>query len=162
MKRKCYRVPCIEKWENGKLVRITPVLLPKHSDYENGQFYEHYHVDTRYTAMEAVGMANMLEVRLKSGKTYSAEPRPVATSEPVTWVLHRFREKMDLPTNVDAVCKAKLKDFCIRKGKCPHRGFDLREVEPVNGVISCPLHGLSFHADTGEMVEEHKELFSSR
>lgn len=32
---------------------------------------------------------------------------------------------------------------------CPHRGYDLRTIAAINGVVTCPLHGLAFDVETG-------------
>ena len=41
----------------------------------------------------------------------------------------------------------------LEKMRCPHRNVDLSDVEPIDGVIQCPLHGLRFCAKTGERVK---------
>ena len=45
--------------------------------------------------------------------------------------------------------KAKLD---LEKRICPHKGADLSTVPAVDGVITCPLHGLRFFAPTGEAI----------
>ena len=35
---------------------------------------------------------------------------------------------------------------------CPHRGTDLSGIEPQDDVITCPLHGLRWNAQTGEAL----------
>ena len=35
---------------------------------------------------------------------------------------------------------------------CPHRGYDLTGTPSVNGVITCPLHGLQWCDETGEGI----------
>ena len=37
----------------------------------------------------------------------------------------------------------------LNKMVCPHRGADLSGIEPEDGLITCPLHGLRFCAKTG-------------
>lgn len=39
---------------------------------------------------------------------------------------------------------------------CPHKGVDLSGIQPVDGVITCPLHGLGWCAETGELVRTTK------
>ena len=34
---------------------------------------------------------------------------------------------------------------------CPHRGAELAGIPPQNGIITCPMHGLRWHADTGRL-----------
>ncbi len=40
----------------------------------------------------------------------------------------------------------------LRRTVCPHRGADLSGIEPVDGVITCPLHGMQFCARTGKAI----------
>ena len=40
---------------------------------------------------------------------------------------------------------------------CPHKGANLTGVEPDDGVIQCPLHGLRFCAETGKSIWTEKE-----
>jgi hypothetical protein len=36
---------------------------------------------------------------------------------------------------------------------CPHRGYDLsRETPDAEGIVTCPLHGLRWNINTGELV----------
>lgn len=57
------------------------------------------------------------------------------------------------PSRGSVVIEPKLSKFHRRLAacrRCPHRGFDLRQVPPdAAGVITCPGHGLRFHAATG-------------
>ena len=40
----------------------------------------------------------------------------------------------------------------LNKMVCPHRGADLSGIEPEDGLITCPLHGLRFCAKTGRAM----------
>ena len=66
-------------------------------------------------------------------------------------------------TPVKFISKSKLKHKCIYKGKCPHRGYDLSQETPINGVITCPLHGLKFDVKTKKnnqkstIIMDHEE-----
>lgn len=58
-------------------------------------------------------------------------------------------------TPVGAITNVKLKHKCIHKGKCPHRGYDLSQVNPDrDGKITCPLHGLQFDALTKKLLND--------
>jgi Rieske 2Fe-2S protein len=35
---------------------------------------------------------------------------------------------------------------------CPHRKASLGSIQPVDGIITCPLHGLRIDAATGKML----------
>lgn len=139
-----YIVPCIIK-DN----MITPVLLPGHSDKENGQKEIHYHPDTRFIDHAGKYFANREDYNF-----YVSRPRPQVGIDGILdyFVLPVFNEEMPDPTQVEFIKNSKLKHKCIHKGKCPHRGYDLSQVEPKDGVIKCPLHGLIFHKDTGKLL----------
>ena len=61
-------------------------------------------------------------------------------------------------TPVGLISRSKLKHKCIYKGKCPHRGYDLSQtistydINYGGDVKLCPLHGLKFDAETGELL----------
>ena len=41
---------------------------------------------------------------------------------------------------------------------CPHRQADLSSIDPVAGIITCPLHGLRWWSDSGRLARHtHKE-----
>ena len=44
------------------------------------------------------------------------------------------------------------KDKKIRAGKCPHKGVQLGSCPVVDGVVTCPAHGLRFSAETGRCL----------
>ena len=35
---------------------------------------------------------------------------------------------------------------------CPHKNFPLGQFAPVDGIITCPMHGLQVHAETGRVL----------
>jgi hypothetical protein len=146
-----YLVPCIVN-ERHKMIFITPILNHPHNDVENGQPETHYHVDYRFVKHDNKG--NFPIVKNKHSKHQFVEDiRPrVGKGDLVYFVLPVINEEFKGVTPVEFILKSNLKHHCIHKGKCPHRGFDLSQVNPVNGIIKCPLHGLEFDANTGELV----------
>ena len=49
--------------------------------------------------------------------------------------------------------EAAYRDHRLKPGLiCPHRGAGLSGIEPVDGIITCPLHGLDWCAETGRLV----------
>lgn len=128
------------------LYEIIPLINHPHSDIENGQPEVHYHVDTRYNGAQLNGLFivdSFSEIRVTKGK-YNLKK----------FNLIRYSEEMKNITNVEAISKSKLKHNCIHKGKCPHRGFDISNIEPVDGIITCPLHSLKFNANTKEIINK--------
>lgn len=139
---------------------VYPIINHLHHDKEHGQSYEHYHVDYRFVRLtrpkqnqlipEAVNRTKGLEMapwirfdlideNLEPG-TYKIEYHPMAC------LRHTNRGIAGL------VRPETLKHKCIHKNKCPHRGYDLRQEVPQNGVIVCPLHGLKFDYKTKELM----------
>jgi hypothetical protein len=51
----------------------------------------------------------------------------------------------------DSLEKATCKKSCRT---CPHKGTPLDGVEPKDGKITCPLHGLQWDAETGKLVRQ--------
>lgn len=121
-----------------KKEEVTPLINHPHSDKENGQKEVHYHADTRYYN----GTKN-LRVALPLKPNQKLEFR---------W-LYKVAEEMLYRTPVSLTSKSTLKHQCIHKGKCPHRGYDLTNVEPIDGVITCPLHSLRFNATTKQLIK---------
>ena len=39
---------------------------------------------------------------------------------------------------------------------CPHRGASLEGIQPVDGVVTCPLDGLKWCVETGALVATRK------
>jgi len=155
-----YDVPC---WvENGDIIPIIPHL---HSDKESGQLKKHYHVDDRfitnhynkYFDNKAIYiLTNNKDVKMQAVKN---ELRIY----PKNGKIERHILRCVLPfvsgiTPVEVLKNHKLKK-CMHNGKCPHKGYDLSNIEAVNGVVTCPLHGLKINIISKEIVNDPKLLF---
>jgi len=116
---------------------IIPLYNHAHSDKENGQPEIHYHINTKYQAINRQFLKDI---------TLSRIALPLKSNQKLEYRLcTKISDIEFLPTSVEAIKKSKLKRKCIHNGKCPHRGFDLSNEKPdENGVITCPLHGLRF------------------
>jgi len=119
--------------------KVIPLYNHPHSDKENGQEEIHYHVDGRYI------------------KDYPKDFRislPLKSNQRLEYrYLHKKRDNEIFRTNVNLISKSKLKYKCIHKGKCPHRGFDLSNIQPdENGIITCPLHSLKFNTKDNNKI----------
>jgi hypothetical protein len=132
---------------------VTPVINHPHNDKENGQIETHYHVDYRFLKHDNNG--NFPRVRNKHSKYYFCEnirPQEKLHGKLKYFVMPVINEDFAGITSVNLISKSKLKYKCIHKGKCPHRGYDLKQVKAVDGKITCPLHGLEFNALNGELI----------
>lgn len=128
---------------------IIPLIDHPHNDVENGQPGIHYHVDTRFNS------------ELVNGNKFYRVYLPLQKGRLEYRMLKAIAKDLILSkTPVDLILKSKLKHKCIYKGKCPHRGYDLTNIEPVNGLITCPLHSLQFHASSGKLTNLYKNMFN--
>lgn len=167
-----YLVPCIIKedfilrnsfdleWKEDILISksfyekqmiITPILNHKHSDRENRQQYEHYHIDFRFIAFEGDG----INVKKIDDYDFTTEIRFNIIEENIKHKIQLFPLKCITNKQkwVGGITKnSKLKHKCIHKGKCPHRGYDLSKEVPVDGIITCPLHGLKFNSENKKII----------
>lgn len=39
----------------------------------------------------------------------------------------------------------------LKNGICPHKGVNLRSCPIMNGIVTCPAHGLRWQVDSGEL-----------
>lgn len=162
-----YLVPCYVtprevteldyEYKDGELVEmsgnayeyVTPIINHLHTDRENGQSMAHYHADYRFEPY-GINQVNM------SGAYHRIFPHDdVHKNKKIEYRVMICRSTAQTgvtPSNM--IRRSNLKHKCIHKGKCPHRGYDLSSVVPVNGEITCPLHGLRFNAHTKELLHD--------
>lgn len=146
-----FLVPCIVKREYERLF-ITPVINHPHNDKENGQHEIHYHADYRFVK-HYNDSSFPTPINNHSAHVYIHKIRPQEKvhGDLEYFILPVINESFTGITPVKEIAKSKLKHKCIYKGKCPHRGYNLSQVEPINGIITCPLHGLQFNKE-GELI----------
>lgn len=151
-KGELYMVPCIVKEEGGNLY-VNPVINHPHNDRENGQDSVHYHVDYRFIKYRG-GKEDPLPLLNHSRHLFAIQPRPqIGRDGKLEYIaLPVINEEFAGGTAVELIKNSKLKHDCIYKGKCPHRGYDLSQVSPENGIITCPLHGLKFDELTKKII----------
>ena len=156
-----------------------PVLGPQHSDLEIIRFkHQHFHIDHRFLRKEQQGgefrkgvnlvfatTITTVTPQVDSGTTnVSLEDLPDPRYPTESWwrvMRRRFREPYPgYPTNGvvpwiqelhEAYREERLKPGLI----CPHRGAPLEglEADP-EGCVTCPLHGLRWHLESGELRSE--------
>lgn len=169
-----YLVPAIRwRWGQGAATSISdmwwPVIGPKHNDEAFFNFHnQHYHLDPRFlsrTHWKQIGP----DAR---GKMMGAISRPLNSTQmpdgPPAPMLHKMRCTLDaVPYPEYAAGSQQVCAFnehfagtqCA-KGKrgwvCPHRLVPLGSIKPVDGVITCFLHGLRLDAETGVCLGPEK------
>jgi hypothetical protein len=144
-----------------------PVIGPLHTDVEFFDFkHDHYHLDWRFLSARQRSQASTwrespaADVQAAPLHAYIGEPE---LPKPV-WTKRRCN-RLDAP--YEHGDKKPIKDLrehfsgvqCER-GKagwiCPHRKASLGSVAIVDGVITCPLHGLRIDAATGLTLPRHE------
>lgn len=140
-----------------------PVWGRKHDDVEFFNFpYQHYHIDPRFltkrhwkefegsyrSALNVVQGTPLNHHDLIEGPPRPQLRRMKCTMTDVVWQ----------HPEAQAVVKIQ-KRFAghpCRKSKlgfiCPHQRFPLGSIAPVDGVITCPLHGLRIDAASGRAL----------
>ena len=148
-----YLVPCIVNSSKNLKTEVTPVINHPHNDKENGQEEVHYHVDYRFVKHKNNDRFPTV-INNHSRYRFVTDIRPVKQKDDyiMYFELPVINEEFTGITPVNLIAKSKLKHKCIHKGKCPHRGYDLSQVKPMNGRITCPLHGLEFDNKTKKVL----------
>lgn len=143
--------------------QVLPLIDHPHSDKENGQIEIHYHIDTRYMyeqnhLSQGTEIAKFGHSRISVDKKGNLHPFYSGKGMVQPKFDYFMLEKTDKTyrgiTPTGLIKNSKLKHKCIHNGKCPHRGFDLSNVKPINGVITCPLHGLQFDAKSKKLLND--------
>ncbi len=145
-------VPCFVREAENRLY-ITPVINHPHTDKENGQPETHYHTDYRFVKHRHDGIqAHVINKHSRHHFVESSRPQPGDHYKLEYIALPVISNEFIDTTPVELISKSKLKHRCIKDGLCPHRGYDLSQVQEKGGVIKCPLHGLRFNAHTLQVV----------
>jgi len=127
---------------------VLPILNHPHNDVENGQKETHFHLDYRFIKHKKDSEFPTV-IKSHSLHVFGTRTRPESNFGNLEYhLLPVINEEFVGATPVDNISKSTLKHHCIHKGKCPHRGYDLSQVEAdKNGIKTCPLHGLKFNRE---------------
>lgn len=136
-----------------------PVFSHKHSD-KGYQEALHYHLDNRFT--EEYFMLRMREVMengedefAKQNKGYGEWSLAVRDDlvEKEEYKKMIYLRHMSLPKDqlfhkiIDQMKGKTMKDMI-----CPHHGASLKSCPVVDGVVTCPQHGMKWNVKTGKLV----------
>jgi len=157
---KMYLVPCVRADEKtpprpARGSEWIPILLPFHEDSEIVNFpHWHYHLDFRFLSPRQWK---------NSGLSVVIHRRPVGDDALLEFfdgtVTYKRRKCLrEMPsfypeTKWHKELSAAYAKIGLVKWKCPHRGLDLEGCPIVNGVVTCPGHGLRFNAKTGRVIQ---------
>lgn len=154
-----YLVPVIRaKWHYVEA--DWPVMGPLHADADFFDFRpEHYHVDARFFTKPQIDVAESGWYRL--AEDVQAVPLHAYPGDPELPkpILKRRRcrfPQIPYEHGDKGAIKNLRKHYAgaqCQTGKggwiCPHRKFPLGSVQAIDGILTCPLHGLQFDAATG-------------
>lgn len=142
-----YLVPCHLVVEEGYLDEIKEVmvgskvfiypLLPIHTHKNN---LRHYHIDNRF-----------VDVNKEHSKYRFMFDGRIPTANLNLQYL-RLRCKRDFIVCADSTIQEEVGDMSI-DNKCPHLGYDLSQIKPINGVITCPMHNTKICALTKKTLK---------
>lgn len=156
-----YLVPVITaKWHY--VMSSWPVVGPPHTDLEFFDFKpEHYHVDGRFFTAPQIKIAEdsyrsrslAAEVQAIPLHAYPGEPplsKPVLKKRRCNFPFLPYEHGAEKPIKD---LRTHYAGTQCERGKggwiCPHRKASLGSVTPIDGVVTCPLHGLRINAETG-------------
>lgn len=158
-----YLVPTIfYEWFNPWLYKVTtggghkvrhwPVMGAIHNDADRFPLPdEHYHLDPRFIPAWGLKMrpfATPLIQHYERGPMPSIEFRSVRCHRTMPIYPHHDQKQ------IIGIQQDFAEQQCAHgKGGwiCPHRKFSLGSIEPVDGVITCPLHGMKIDAASGRV-----------
>jgi hypothetical protein len=158
-----YLVPCIVSNKTNEfgdeITHINPVINLPHSDKENGQNETHYHLDYRFIKYER-NLSNLESdfpkpINSHSTHRFGSHIRPeLDASSELLYIVLPVVNVFKGTTPVVFINKSKLKPKCFLSGKCPHKGYNLSQVPIIDGVITCPLHGLKINKKNGKILNK--------
>jgi hypothetical protein len=151
-----YLVPTIRgEWLDDHGVADWPVIGPRHKDKELGVNLSHYHIDLRFVSMDVFNRGGQNTV---VNDSYEARVRYRKwTCLQACVVLSNVRTPKGM-VELNKVYAGKQCAGSARTGwTCPHRGVWLGSQPAVEGVITCPGHGLRVNAKTGRLLSAYTE-----
>lgn len=178
-----YDIKCV----HGALyddIQWWPVMGEAHRDQEIIGFPDlHYHIDWRFVSARtyhrhvgsdiyrgeskaAFGLILMLLPENRKGYFYRARKFDDAPGE-IEARRRRLKCKRDLPPYPHAIAPWMERlsrhhaTACLRHRVCPHRGYDLSREPVIDGIVTCPLHGLRWNVETGECVQPSPSTFAA-
>lgn len=146
-----YLVPTVfGQWHH--LLRDWPVIGLKHDDIEHLNFEKlHYHLDTRFLKVQQILLRNAQYQPLHERANV-----PLGTVKLARRKCLRAALPFDGPADFTKKFDGAFAGQQCGKGKrgwvCPHKHFPLGTIEPIDGILKCPLHGLRIDAATGKCL----------
>jgi hypothetical protein len=149
------------KFKRNNVIFEWPVFADSHTDEGVGQEKEHYHVDWRFMDNKYILEQRMTFRRHYPGgwgfATETENYAPILKEDMIEESIKSWQYKRDfkLPNKYEFIEVTKEMLACgakMKKMRCPHHGTNLTSCKPVDGVVTCPQHGLKWNVNTGELV----------
>lgn len=166
---KFYEVHCVYARLHSDIA-WWPVMGEAHRDSEIIGFDPlHYHVDWRFVSSR---LYKRYIQRARRG-TLEEYAIPLMLMPEPGWNVRRIEESFSTLKHqqMKLMCKRQFSAYprsrvpwlarlsehhagtCLKRNVCPHRGYDLSHEPVVDGIVTCPLHGLSWNVNTGSCVQ---------
>lgn len=167
VKGRFYLVPTVfAAWGLDKPTH-WPIIGAMHTDPEFFNFPEpHYHIDGRFVSKRwhvrvfHTPLSRPYALHRPVGPDSPPLPRPVMRRVKCLHPQIPYRCYSDDPTKIPPALidlRAAYATTQCARGKggwiCPHRKASLGSIVPVDGIITCPLHGLQINAASGKVLE---------
>lgn len=163
-----YDVPCIHyTWHNR--LDWWPVLGPRHKDKAFLGFDKwHYHIDGRFlAAAQRRKVLTQWTFTAIEGDVFSIienfplnqrdndPPESPTMKRRKCWSAETGHYRHAGQPSIGKIAKHFSGRRCSRSTHgwvCPHQATPLGSIQPIDGVITCPLHGLRIDAQTGVVL----------
>lgn len=155
-----YLVLCV-KWGNDDFY-VPLVHETAHAEPELGSERPHIHVDYRFMTKEQLKTCHFDLKKILGGRSIPALTAknnfPAITERPFQCLRQFYPYAFIVnDTSLYETLEDRFVDSCLDLScpVCPHKGMPLNSVEVINGVISCPAHGLTFSAVDGSLIRKN-------
>ena len=155
---KRYPVRAIEVVDWNGFSGWVPITSGEHEDSEVINYpWQHFHVDWRFVSQKIMRwylrelpmLYAVVVMRTNAHGEMQAlgQPAMKRMTYKRPWPTYPFHKAKWLP-------KLQEKFACasILNGKCPHRGVSVADMKRDGDILTCPAHGLRWHAVTGKLV----------
>jgi hypothetical protein len=147
-----YLVPTVRAQWWGK-VADWPVIGPLHNDGKIFHFKaDHYHVDARFLPRRWRKLYQVFTSPLSA----LVLPAPVMRRRKCVRAHLEYFVDLRRDTSPLDVLRTMFAGQQCPQGKggwiCPHQKASLGSIKPVDGIITCPLHGLRIDAASGRVL----------
>lgn len=151
-----FMVRTVEFNRNNKVFHF-PVVDKMHRDGKHGLDKPHYHIDWRFMPeFELEAHSNWNNNIYKKAYCNNSEFfTPITKDEVIREYYNCFqylRDNRKFPEWGFPSLEKAMKNCKMVNMKCPHHGTNLVSCKPVDGVVTCPQHGLKWNVKTGELV----------